>query len=60
MCGNACPGRHVTKSNGVIKMRVRKDQRGFTIVELLIAIAILSIVVMSVCGFILEIGRAHV
>ena len=34
-------------------MRVRKDQRGFTIVELLIAVAILSIVVASVCGFIL-------
>lgn len=34
-------------------MRVRKDQGGFTIVELLIAVAILSIVVAAVCGFIL-------
>ena len=40
-------------------MRVRKDQRGFTIVELLIAIAILSIVVMSVCGFILVGSRSY-
>lgn len=40
-------------------MRVRKDQRGFTIVELLIAIAILSIVVASVCGFILVGSRSY-
>ena len=40
-------------------MRVRKDQRGFTIVELLIAIAILSIVVAAVCGFILVGSRSY-
>jgi len=40
-------------------MRVRKDQRGFTIVELLIAVAILSIVVASVCGFILVGSRSY-
>lgn len=38
---------------------MRKDQRGFTIVELLIAIAILSIVVMSVCGFILVGSKSY-
>lgn len=41
------------KSSGGKKMRMGKDQRGFTIVELLIAVAILSIVVAAVCGFIL-------
>lgn len=40
-------------------MRVRKDQKGFTIVELLIAVAILSIVVASVCGFILVGSRSY-
>lgn len=40
-------------------MHVRKDQRGFTIVELLIAVAILSIVVASVCGFILVGSRSY-
>lgn len=40
-------------------MRMRKDQKGFTIVELLIAIAILSIVVASVCGFILVGSRSY-
>ena len=38
---------------------MRKDQRGFTIVELLIAIAILSIVVAAVCGFILVGSRSY-
>ena len=49
----------MTKSGEVRKMRMRKDQRGFTIVELLIAIAILSIVVMSVCGFILVGSKSY-
>ncbi len=40
-------------------MRVRKDQRGFTIVEVLIAMAILSIVVLTVCGFILVGSRSY-
>lgn len=40
-------------------MRMKKDQQGFTIVELLIAIAILSIVVASVCGFILVGSRSY-
>lgn len=38
---------------------MRKDQRGFTIVELLIAIAILSIVVAAVCSFILVGSRSY-
>lgn len=38
---------------------MRKDQRGFTIVELLIAVAILAIVVASVCGFILVGSRSY-
>ncbi|MDE7359247.1 MAG: prepilin-type N-terminal cleavage/methylation domain-containing protein, partial [Lachnospiraceae bacterium] len=40
-------------------MRVRKDQRGFTIVELLIAVAILSIVVASVGAFIVVGSRSY-
>lgn len=40
-------------------MRMRKNQKGFTIVELLIAIAILSIVVAAVCGFILVGSRSY-
>lgn len=39
--------------------RMKKDQRGFTIVELLIAVAILAIVVASVCGFILVGSRSY-
>lgn len=39
--------------------RMKKDQSGFTIVELLIAIAILSIVVAAVCGFILVGSRSY-
>ena len=38
---------------------MRKDQRGFTIVELLIAVAILAIVVASVCSFILVGSRSY-
>ncbi|MDE6406597.1 MAG: type II secretion system GspH family protein, partial [Lachnospiraceae bacterium] len=38
---------------------MRKDQRGFTIVELLIAVAILSIVVASVCAFIVVGSRSY-
>ena len=34
-------------SSGVIKMRLREDQKGFTFVEVLIAAAILSIVVLD-------------
>lgn len=49
----------MSKSSGGKKMRMGKDQRGFTIVELLIAIAILSIVVASVCGFILVGSRNY-
>lgn len=40
-------------------MRMRKNQEGFTIVELLIAVAILSIVVAAVCGFILVGSRSY-
>lgn len=47
------------KRSGGNKMHVREDQRGFTIVELLIAVAILSIVVASVCGFILVGSRSY-
>lgn len=39
--------------------RMKKNQRGFTIVELLIAVAILAIVVASVCGFILVGSRSY-
>lgn len=38
---------------------MRKNQRGFTIVELLIAIAILAIVVAAVCSFILVGSRSY-
>lgn len=40
-------------------MRMKRDQKGFTIVELLIAVAILSIVVAAVCGFILVGSRSY-
>lgn len=40
-------------------MHMKRDQKGFTIVELLIAVAILSIVVASVCGFILVGSRSY-
>lgn len=39
--------------------RMRKDQRGFTIVELLIAIAIMAIVVVAVSGFIVVGSRSY-
>lgn len=39
--------------------RMKKDQRGFTIVELLIAVAILAIVVAAVCSFILVGSRSY-
>ncbi len=39
--------------------RMRKDQRGFTIVELLIAMAILAIVVVAVSGFIVVGSRSY-
>lgn len=39
--------------------RMKKDQRGLTIVELLIAVAILAIVVAAVCGFILVGSRSY-
>lgn len=38
---------------------MKRDQKGFTIVELLIAVAILAIVVASVCGFILVGSRSY-
>lgn len=41
------------------EMRMKRDQRGFTIVEVLIAVAILSIVVVTVCGFILVGSRSY-
>lgn len=41
------------------EMRVRKDQKGFTIVEVLIAAVILSIVVLTVCAFILVGSRSY-
>lgn len=40
-------------------MGMKRDQKGFTIVELLIAVAILSIVVAAVCGFILVGSRSY-
>ena len=40
-------------------MRMKKNQKGFTIVELLIAITILSIVMAVVCGFILVGSRSY-
>lgn len=40
-------------------MRVRKDQRGFTIVEVLVATAILSIVVLTVCAFIVVGSKSY-
>lgn len=40
-------------------MSMRRDQKGYTIAELLIAVAILSIVVASVCGFILVGSRSY-
>lgn len=39
--------------------RMRKDNRGFTIVELLIAVAILAIVVVAVSGFIVVGSRSY-
>lgn len=41
------------------EMRMKKDQKGFTIVELLIAVAILSIVIVTVCGFIVIGSRSY-
>lgn len=41
------------------EMRMKRDQKGFTIVELLIAVAILSIVILTVCGFILVGSRSY-
>lgn len=38
---------------------MRKDQSGFTLVELLIAIAIMSIVIAAVCGFIIVGSRSY-
>ena len=46
-------------SSGVIKMRLREDQKGFTFVEVLIAAAILSIVVLTVCAFIVVGSRSY-
>ncbi len=40
-------------------MSMRRDQKGYTIAELLIAVAILSIVILSVCGFILVGSRSY-
>lgn len=39
--------------------RMRENQKGFTFVELLLAVAILSIVVAAVCGFILVGSRSY-
>lgn len=41
------------------EMRMKRNQKGFTIVELLIAVAILSIVIVTVCGFILVGSRSY-
>ncbi|MDE7428118.1 MAG: prepilin-type N-terminal cleavage/methylation domain-containing protein, partial [Lachnospiraceae bacterium] len=38
---------------------MRKDQKGFTVVEVLIASAILAIVVLTVCAFILVGSRSY-
>lgn len=40
-------------------MTMRKDQKGFTLVELIIAIAILAIVTLAVCGFIVVGSRSY-
>ena len=40
-------------------MRLREDQKGFTFVEVLIAAAILSIVVLTVCAFIVVGSRSY-
>ena len=38
---------------------MRKDHKGFTLVELIIAIAILAIVTLAVCGFIVVGSRSY-
>lgn len=38
---------------------MRKDQKGFTLVELLIAVAIMSIVLAAVCGFIVVGSKSY-
>lgn len=38
---------------------MRRDHKGFTLVELIIAVAILSIVVLAVCGFIVVGSRSY-
>lgn len=38
---------------------MRKNQKGFTLVELIIAVAILAIVTLSVCGFIVVGSRSY-
>lgn len=38
---------------------MRKNQKGFTLVELIIAIAILSVVTLAVCGFIVVGSRSY-
>ena len=38
---------------------MRKDQKGFTLVELIIAVAILAIVTLAVCGFIVVGSRSY-
>lgn len=48
-----------TRGSKAGEMDMKRDQKGFTIVELLIAVAILSIVVAAVCGFILVGSRSY-
>lgn len=38
---------------------MRKNQKGFTLVELIIAVAILAIVTLSICGFIVVSSRSY-
>ena len=38
---------------------IRKNQKGFTIVELIIAVAILAVVTLAVCGFIVVGSRSY-
>ncbi len=38
---------------------MRKDQRGFTLVELLVAVAIMAIVLAAVCGFIIVGSKSY-
>ena len=38
---------------------MKSDEKGFTLVELIIAVAILAIVMITVCGFIIVASRSY-